>query len=159
MKRTKKHLIIKLSTDKGFGTKLAKLIQSNTEGIHQIVDVLQICKDGTFIKNDVEHPVGCDLRYYFIMPEWNGSYPAFFKQLVDNAGWPNMLKNKKVMLVGYSGGFSGNIMGCNHMKAVLDYIEADVYRHCAHFTYNGKEEYTYSKELDIFKKLLKQFQS
>jgi len=98
---------------------------------------------------DIESEIESYDRLVFIMPEFNGSFPAPFKAIVDYCGWPNCLRDKPIFLIGLSGGFSGNVIGVNHMKHILDYVGANVSRESSYFTYNGKTNY--DKEINILK--------
>ncbi len=153
----KMNIILTLSSEEGFGMKLARMVENNMTGLSNIVSISSVRGDNKFLKEILDHQVTRDLKIFLIMPEYNSSYPAYFKEWIDNQGWPNLLKGQKIFLVGYSGGFSGNILGVNHMKAVLNYIEADTYKHTVHFTYNGKGAGTILKEREIFLKAIKQF--
>jgi len=156
----KYNLILTLSSQDGYGTQIAHTIQKHMDGMSKIVNVSSIRSTKTELNEILNHQVTRDLKVFLVMPEFNGSYPAYFKEWIDNQGWPNNLKNQKVFLVGYSGSFSGNIIGVNHMKSVLDYIDADTFRHTAHFTYNKDSVRSTAiniKESEIFLNLLNQF--
>ena len=153
-----KYIILKLSTDKGFGSKLATNIASivNKTDLATILDVKQESINPEEIIMNLDHPVYKAVKFVFIMPEFNGSFPAPFKALVDNLGWPNRLINKDVFLIGYSGSFSGNIMGTSHMKHILEYVGAKVLRP-VHLTYSGNDEEIYNKESHLLRESIKEF--
>ena len=73
-----------------------------------------------------------DLTLYnevlMIVPEWNRSIPFTLKSLIDNSGWPSLLKDKQVWMIGTSGGFGGNLIGLSHLNDILDYVGAIVKR-------------------------------
>ena len=48
-------------------------------------------------------------KIVMIVPEWNRSIPFTLKQMIDNAEWPSLLKNKDIYLIGTSGGIGGNM--------------------------------------------------
>jgi NAD(P)H-dependent FMN reductase len=152
----KMNIILTLSSNDGFGTKIANDVKANMSGLSKIVSISSVRGNDKFLNEILDHQVTRDLKIILVMPEFNGSYPAFFKEWVDNQGWPNRLKDQKIFLIGYSGSFSGNVVGVNHMKAVLDYIDADMFRSASYFTYNGKGPEVLS-ERNIFLKLIKQF--
>lgn len=66
-------------------------------------------------------------KMIFVIPEWNGSYPFMFKQVVDNSEWPSLLEKKKILLIGTSNGKFGNLMGVNHFEYTLNYVGSSVY--------------------------------
>jgi len=153
-----KYIILKLSTDKGFGSKLATNIAAivNKTDLATILDVKQESINPEEIISNIKHPVYKAVKFVFVMPEFNGSFPAPFKALVDNLGWPNYLKDKNVFLVGYSGSFSGNLLGTSHMKHILEYVGANVPRP-VHLTYNGNDEEIYNKESQLLRESINKF--
>jgi len=64
--------------------------------------------------------------FIMIVPEWNRSIPYTLKGLIDNSGWPSILQNKDVYLIGTSGSIGGNMIGLSHLTDILDYIGAHV---------------------------------
>ena len=66
-------------------------------------------------------------KFIFIIPEWNGTYPFMFKQIVDESGWPSQMSKKKVLLIGTSNGKFGNLMGVNHFEYTLNYVGSSVF--------------------------------
>tara|TARA_Y100000389_G_C17448766_1_gene513308 strand:- start:288 stop:767 length:480 start_codon:yes stop_codon:yes gene_type:complete len=141
-----KNTIFTVSSENGFGAKLSKICSEFIDGNTQtIIDLNSISKDADQMSDLIIN----SNRLIFVMPEFNGSFPASFKEAIDNLGWPNKLLEKPIFLIGYSGGFSGNLSGVNHMKTILNYIKADVSRDHACFTYNGKTENIFEKEKNI----------
>ena len=67
-------------------------------------------------------------RIIMIVPEWNGSFPYTFKKLIDDSGYPSWLKDKSILLIGTSNTTFGNVMGTSHLKHILEYVGANVYR-------------------------------
>jgi len=63
-----------------------------------------------------------------VVPEWNGSFPFMFKQLIDSSGYPSNLKEKNVLLIGTSDTTFGNIMGVKHLQHILEWCEAVVFK-------------------------------
>jgi len=62
-----------------------------------------------------------------IVPEWNGSFPYMFKQLIDNSGYPSTLKGTNVLLIGTSNTSFGNILGVTQLDTILEWIGAEVF--------------------------------
>lgn len=64
----------------------------------------------------------------FIIPEYNGSYPGVLKTSIDYYVQPDgsAIKNKPVLLVGTSGGNSGNMLGISHFSDVMYSIKANL---------------------------------
>jgi hypothetical protein len=62
-----------------------------------------------------------------IVPEWNGSFPYMFKQLIDNSGYPSTLKGTNVLLIGTSNTSFGNILGITQLDTILEWIGAEVF--------------------------------
>lgn len=113
----KKVLILTQSSTDGMNYKLAKecqeIIQSQSE-IRNCSDF-----DGHEISN-YDHII-------MIVPEWNGSFPFMFKQMIDNSGYPSSFDGKNVMLIGTSDTSFGNIMGITHLQHILEWMGAEVF--------------------------------
>jgi NAD(P)H-dependent FMN reductase len=62
-----------------------------------------------------------------IVPEWNGSFPFSFKELVDSSGYPSRFENKPILLIGTSESPFGNVMGITHLQHILEWIGAEVW--------------------------------
>jgi len=62
-----------------------------------------------------------------VIPEWNGSFPFSFKELIDSSGYPSRFKDKPVMLIGTSESTFGNLIGISHLQHVLEWVGADVW--------------------------------
>lgn len=60
------------------------------------------------------------------IPEYNGSFPGIFKLLIDSLNY-EILKGKKVALVGISSGRSGNARGIDHLTNIFNYLGVEVY--------------------------------
>lgn len=61
-----------------------------------------------------------------ISPEYNGSYPGFFKAFLDNIH-PREFHGKKAALVGVASGRAGNLRGMDHLTDVLHHLKVEVY--------------------------------
>ncbi len=66
------------------------------------------------------------VRFLFIIPEYNGSYPGILKFFMDIIH-PSVWAGKRVALTGVATGRAGNVRGLDHFTAVLHYLKADVY--------------------------------
>jgi len=114
-------LILTQSSKTGQNYKLAK-------------DCQKLIKHFSNIESDIRNfdDDDIDLTLYnevlMIVPEWNRSIPFTLKSLIDNSGWPSLLKNKLVWMIGTSGGFGGNLIGISHLNDILDYVGAIVKR-------------------------------
>jgi NAD(P)H-dependent FMN reductase len=62
-----------------------------------------------------------------VVPEWNGSFPFMFKQLIDNSGYPSTLKGANILLIGTSNTSFGNILGITQLDTILEWIGAEVF--------------------------------
>lgn len=61
------------------------------------------------------------MKFVFIVPEYNGSFPGILKTFLD-AIHPDLLRGKKVALLGVSSGRAGNLRGMEHLTGVLNYL-------------------------------------
>lgn len=63
--------------------------------------------------------------FVIISPEYNGSYPGVLKLFIDACSirsYTDNFKGKKAALVGVASGRAGNLLGMNHLTAVLNYL-------------------------------------
>jgi NAD(P)H-dependent FMN reductase len=65
-------------------------------------------------------------KFIVVSPEYHGSYPGVFKSLFDCIGG-EMIKEKKVALVGVATGRIGNLRGMDHLTALFHHLKAEVY--------------------------------
>lgn len=65
-------------------------------------------------------------KYVIIAPEYNGSFPGILKTFID-AMHPELLRGKKVALIGVSSGRAGNLRGMDHMTGILHYLGLHVH--------------------------------
>lgn len=65
-------------------------------------------------------------KYVIIAPEYNGSFPGILKTFID-AMHPELLRGKKVALVGVSSGRAGNLRGMDHLTGILHYLGLHVH--------------------------------
>ena len=60
-------------------------------------------------------------KLVIVAPEYNGSYPGILKIFID-ATHPDLLRGKKIGLIGVASGRAGNIRGLDHLTGVLHHI-------------------------------------
>jgi hypothetical protein len=113
----KKVLILTQSSTEGMNYKLAKECQKI---LGEIPSIIKNCTDIDFGVIDYSHII-------MIVPEWNGSFPFMFKQLIDNSGYPSSFDGKDVLLIGSSSSSFGNIMGITHLQHILGWCGAVVF--------------------------------
>lgn len=65
-------------------------------------------------------------KFFFITPEYNGSFPGIVKVFLDSIP-PKEWLNKKACLVGVSTGRAGNLRGMDQLAAILHYLKIHVY--------------------------------
>ena len=114
------YLIVSQSGESGLNKQLALRIMNELKMEHG-KDSVYLNASG-FTKADYAFE-----KIIFIIPEWNGTYPYLFKQIIDNSEWPSLLDKKKVLLVGTSNGKFGNVMGINHFEYTLNYVGSKVF--------------------------------
>ena len=66
-------------------------------------------------------------KIIMIVPEWNGSFPWTFKKLIDFSGYPSVLEDKPILLVGTSSSTFGNLMGITQLSSILGWVGSNVY--------------------------------
>ena len=60
-------------------------------------------------------------KYVIIAPEYNGSFPGVFKVFID-AMHPELIREKKVALIGVSNGRAGTLRGLDHLTGIFHYL-------------------------------------
>lgn len=69
-------------------------------------------------------------KFYFVIPEYNGSYPGIVKAFLDacsiRAYKESFHGGKKAALLGVAGGRAGNLRGMEHLTGVLNYLQINV---------------------------------
>jgi NAD(P)H-dependent FMN reductase len=120
----KKILILTQSSVDGMNYSLAKECQGIIEG-------------GADIKNCSDfdsHTISNYTHVIMVVPEWNGSFPFMFKQVIDNSGYPSSFDGKDILLIGTSDSSFGNLMGITHLSHILEWCGAEVWskRVCIH---------------------------
>lgn len=69
-------------------------------------------------------------KFWFFVPEYNGSYPGIIKVLLDSMSTldpESTFRNKKVMLTGIASGRAGNLRGMDHLSDVLNHLGMHVH--------------------------------
>ena len=59
-------------------------------------------------------------------PEYHGSFSSVMKLLIDNLGFPSVLKGKPVALLGVAAGSIGAIKALEHLRSVASHVGAIV---------------------------------
>lgn len=67
------------------------------------------------------------MKFIFIAPEYNGSFPGVLKTLFDLSDYKKSWWGKKALLTGVSTGRSGNVRGMEHLTTVLNYLKVVVH--------------------------------
>ncbi len=104
-----------LLTEKGVESRLFSLAG---------VDVLHRNNEFERIEQEIIKPAR---RIYFIVPEYNGSFPGILKCFIDNIQDYQLWKGKTALLTGVSTGRAGNLRGMDHLSGVLNYLQVTVY--------------------------------
>lgn len=75
--------------------------------------------------------------FVFVVPEYNGSFPGVLKLFIDACSIRQYKSNfggKKVALVGFASGRSGNLRGLDHLTGILNHLGAIIYPEKVHIT-------------------------
>jgi len=121
-------------TAKVAGIYSAILTASNVE--NQVMDLSELPQDFLFSNfygsstpafvEMIEKYFGQSEKFIVVSPEYHGSYPGVFKALLDCIGG-ELIKAKKVALVGVASGRIGNLRGMDHLTALFHHLKAEVY--------------------------------
>ena len=88
------------------------------------VDVLHRNSEFEQIEQEYIEPAR---RIYFIVPEYNGSFPGILKCFIDNVQNYLLWRGKTALMTGVSTGRAGNLRGMDHLSGVLNYLQVTVY--------------------------------
>ena len=61
-----------------------------------------------------------------LTPEYHGSYSASLKAQIENLGYPSVLKNKPIALVGVAAGVIGAVKSLEHLRGVFGHLGCHV---------------------------------
>lgn len=78
----------------------------------------QTTRDVEYLKMKVREADGVILA----TPEYHGSYSSVMKLVIDNLGFPSMLKDKPVALLGVAAGRIGAIKALEHLRSVVSHV-------------------------------------
>jgi chromate reductase len=69
-------------------------------------------------------------KFYFVIPEYNGSFPGILKLFMDACSVRKYKESfhggKKAALLGIASGRAGNLRGLDHFSGVLNYLQISV---------------------------------
>ena len=68
-------------------------------------------------------------KFWFVFPEYNGSYPGVLKLFLDALSvrsYKKSFQEKKACLTGISSGRAGNLRGMEHLTAILNHLGVTV---------------------------------
>ncbi len=68
-------------------------------------------------------------KFYFVVPEYNGSFPGILKFFLDACSVREMkasFAGKKAAILGVSSGRAGNLRGMDHLTGILNYLDVTV---------------------------------
>lgn len=65
-------------------------------------------------------------KFYFIVPEYNNSFPGVLKSFIDGLPYPSPLKGKKAAMIGISSGMQGGGLALSHLTDIFHYLGMQV---------------------------------
>src|ERR1700712_511639 len=93
-------------------------------------------------------------KFFFVIPEYNGSFPGVLKVFIDACSFPESFYEKKAALVGLSSGKYGNIRGIDHFTGVCHYLHLHVMPLKIHI---GSIKQEFNEDYNLFKEDTVQF--
>ena len=69
-------------------------------------------------------------KWVIIVPEYNGTFPGFFKLFIDACSVKNFretFKGKKIFLIGYGSGRGGNLRGLDQLTTSMSYLGCSIF--------------------------------
>lgn len=74
----------------------------------------------------IEHYITQTEKFFWIVPEYNGSFAGITKVFID-AVHPKHFYYKKICLTGVASGRAGNLRGLDHLAMVFQYLRMNVF--------------------------------
>lgn len=65
-------------------------------------------------------------KLFFVIPEYNGSFPGILKTFIDGLNYPNGIRGKKAAMMGISAGNQGGALALSHFTDILNYLGCHV---------------------------------
>lgn len=76
--------------------------------------------------NAMRNKVTGGVKFVFIVPEYNGSFPGVLKAFIDGQEYPGGFSGKKSALVGISSGDQGGVHALSHLTDIFNYCGMNV---------------------------------
>lgn len=65
-------------------------------------------------------------KLFFVIPEYNGSFPGILKAFIDGLKFPEGIKGVKSAMIGISSGTQGAALAMSHFTDILNYLGSNV---------------------------------
>jgi len=131
------HIVVIPGTNRrgSYSLKLAKIIEADLLARSCTVDLLELALTPEFLADDVykaPHPSVTALvtRFlkadgvYFIVPEYNGSYPGILKLFIDQLPYPENFDQRPCAFIGLAAGQFQSLRAVEHLQGVTGYRHA-----------------------------------
>lgn len=127
--------------DDSYTFKVAKyyyeiISKKNANGITLLADFRELPSDiafeelygkrTKFFDNFIKQYIQQANKFFWIVPEYNGSFAGINKVFID-AVHPKNFYYKKVCLTGVASGRAGNLRGMDHLAMILQYLRMNVF--------------------------------
>ncbi len=87
----------------------------------------------------IQERISATLKFIFVIPEYNGSFPGVLKTFIDACTFPDSFMGKKAALVGISSGRYGDVRGVDHFAGICSYLGIHVLPLRIHVPFIRKE--------------------
>ena len=118
------------------GEHIKKIFEKESNGEIQLLDLKNLPdsafsaksfqKKDKFTQEQLAHITNSE-KVYFIVPEYNGSYPGCLKHFIDLWQYPSDFDNKKVAFCGIAAGTWGGLRPVEHLMGVFSYRETQLF--------------------------------
>lgn len=72
--------------------------------------------------NELKRLLSLSDSFIIATPEYNGSFSAKLKLMIENSGYPSKLKGKPILLIGVADGSLGAVKSLEHLRSVCSHI-------------------------------------
>ena len=118
------------------GVHIERIFKKETNEVIQVIDLKDL-PDSAFIAKSYQEKdeltqnflnyITQSEKVYFIVPEYNGSFPGCLKHFIDLWKYPTDFENKKIAFCGIAAGIWGGLRPVEHLMGIFSYRETQLF--------------------------------
>ena len=148
------------------GQHILKIFKSQTDEV-QFIDLKDL-PDTAFISTSYQKKdeltqeklshITQSKKIYFIVPEYNGSFPGCLKHFIDLWQYPADFDDKKIAFCGLAAGMWGGLRPVEHLMGIFSYRETQLFYKNVYIANSYQTVNKDGLEENIFQRLKKQIE-